>query len=167
MGARGPRPIPSAIKAARGTYRADRAARNEARPVGRPKPPAWLKENPDALREFKRLVRELSAMGLIGSVDANALTRYCVLWVRWRQAEDMVKKGGDTFVIRGEDNKVRTIMPSPHVAIARQLADQLGRLEAEFGMTPSSRSRIEVAPPAAPQADPKGRFFDPPLRIAE
>lgn len=167
MGARGPKPLPSGIKQMRGTYRRDRAARNEARPLGKPKPPAWLKQNPEALKEFKRLVRELSAMGLVGSLDANALTRYTVLWVRWRQAEEMVKKGGDTFVIKGDDGKVKTIMPAPHVAIARQLSEQLARIEGEFGMTPSSRSRIEVAPPAARTEDPKGRFFDAPLRMAE
>ena len=167
MGARGPKPLPSALKQQRGTYRADRAAACEAQPIGKPKPSAWLKQNPDALNEFRRLVRELSALGLIGSIDTNALTRYCVLWVRWRQAEDMVKKGGDTFVLKGDDGKVKTIMPSPHVSIARQLSEQLGRIEAEFGMNPSSRSRIEVAPPAPPQEQPKSRFFDHPLRLAQ
>lgn len=32
----------------------------------------------------------------------------------------------------------------PQVAIANKLAQQLSRLEAEFGMTPSARSRIQV-----------------------
>lgn len=166
MGRRGPKPLPTAVRLARGTYRPDRAAANEPLVYGKPKAPAWLKSNPDAAKEFRRLVKELAAMGVVGSVDANALARYCVLWVRWRQAEEMIKRAGDTFVIKDSDGKVKTVMPSPHVAIARQLSEQLGRLEGEFGMTPSSRSRIEVAPPA-PAAGPEQSFFDDtPMRIA-
>lgn len=167
MGKRGPKPLPTAIRLARGTYRPDRAAFNEPIASGRPKAPAMLKGNPDALKEFRRLVKELSALGILGSVDANALARYSVLWVRWRQAEEMLKKTGDTLVIRDAEGRVKHVLPSPHVSIARSLSEQLGRLEGEFGMTPSSRSRIEVQPPApAANADTKSRFFEP-MRIAQ
>lgn len=167
MGKRGPKPLPTAIRLARGTYRPDRSAFNEPIATGKPKPPAVLKGNPDALKEFRRLVKELSTLGILGSVDANALARYAVLWVRWRQAEEMLKKTGDTLAIRDREGKVKTVVASPHVAIARSLSEQLGRLEGEFGMTPSSRSRIEVQPPAPPaEADGKSRFFEP-VRLAQ
>ena len=65
MGLRGPRPTPSVIKQARGTYRPDRAPANEARAIGKPRCPKWL--NKDAAVEFRRLVRLLGQMGLLGS----------------------------------------------------------------------------------------------------
>jgi P27 family predicted phage terminase small subunit len=160
VGKRGPKPLPTAIRLARGTYRPDRSAINEPIAAGRPKPPAMLKSNPDALKEFRRLVKELSALGILGSVDANALARYAVLWVRWRQAEEMLRRTGDTLAIRDADGKVKHVIPSPHVSITRSLSEQLGRLEGEFGMTPSSRSRIEVQPPApVATREGKSRFF--------
>lgn len=57
------------------------------------------------------------------------------------------------------------------VATANKLAQQLTRLEQEFGMTPSARTRIQVVPPTSndrrvtrfglgPPTD-KSRFFKP------
>lgn len=166
MGLRGPRPTPSAVKHARGTYRADRAAGNEAVPLGLPKVSTWLRQYPDAVKEFRRLVKELAALGLAGSIDANALTRYCVLWVRWRQAEDAIKRDGYVIEVKGKDGEVKTVIPSPYVGIARSLSEQLDRLEQSFGMNPSARSRIDVTPPAPTDAPvDKSRFFSP-MRIA-
>jgi phage terminase small subunit len=52
-------------------------------------------------------------------------------------------------------------MPFPQTAIANKLALTLTRLEAEFGMTPSGRSRLHVEmPPAEPSK--LSRFFKPP-----
>jgi P27 family predicted phage terminase small subunit len=104
-------------------------------------------------------------MGVVGSVDENALTRYCVTWVRWRQAIQLIEKGGSVQIYKDETGKVKTIQPSAFHSIARSLADELSRLEQAFGLTPSARSRIEVtaAPAIAPEA--KDRFFTP-LKIA-
>ncbi|MGE5611157.1 MAG: phage terminase small subunit P27 family [Bacillota bacterium] len=164
MGLRGPKPTPSAVKIARGTYRADRAAACEAQPLGKPTCPNFL--STDERKEFRRVVRLLSSMGLIGAIDGNALARYARLWCRWRQAEQMITKTGDVFPIKDSDGKVKCLQQSPYVSIARSLSEQLDKLEASFGMNPSARSRIEVAPPQS-QADPKARFFDTPMRMVE
>jgi P27 family predicted phage terminase small subunit len=154
------------MKAQRGTFRADRAAPNEAQPIGKPTCPAWL--NKDAKKEFRRLTRLLSDMGLLGAVDANALTRYCSTWVRWRQSVQLLEKSGEVTVYKDEAGKVKAVQPSAFASIVRGLSEELSRIEAAFGMNPSSRSRINVAPPA-PAAEAKSRFFDdpPPMRMAE
>lgn len=165
MGARGPKPTPSALKVQRGTFRADRAPAHEAQPLGKPTCPAWL--NPDAKKEFRRLTRLLGAMGLLGAVDANALTRYCSTWVRWRQSVQLLEKSGEVTVYKDENGKAKSVQPSAFASIVRGLSEELSRMEAAFGMTPSARSRIEVAPPAR-AAETKSRFFDDiPMRIAE
>lgn len=165
MGKRGPQPTPTSIKIARGTFRADRSTHNEAKPIGKPRCQKWL--NKDAAKEFKRLAKMLDAMGMIGSIDENALTRYAATWTRWRQALQMIEKGGEVMVYKDEDGKVKSVQPSAFNSIARSLADELSRLEQAFGMTPSARSRIEVMMPQA-TGEPigKSRFFDAPLRIA-
>lgn len=165
MGSRGPQPLPSALKAQRGTFRADRAATNEAQPIGKPICPTWL--NKDAKKEFRRLTKLLGAMGLLGAVDANALTRYCSTWVRWRQSIQLLEKSGEVVVYKDAKGKATSIQPAAFASIVRNLSEELSRIEGAFGMNPSSRSRINVAPPA-PATESKSRFFDGgPMRMAQ
>ena len=144
MGARGPKPTPAAILKQRGTFRADRHA-DSANPIGKPRCPKWL--NKDAAKEFKRIVKLLDTMGLLGAVDENALARYATTWTRWRQALQLIEKGGEVVVYKDEAGKVKAVQPSAFNSIARSLAEELSRLEQAFGMTPSARSRIEVTMP--------------------
>lgn len=172
MGARGPKPLPTAIKLARGTYRPDRAAANEAHPIGKPTCPSWLTDK-DARREFRRLVQLLGKMGLVGAADSNLLVRYCVAWVRWRRVAQALASnpGAETAVYRDGEGKVKAVQVSALHSIARSLSDELSKAEAALGMSPSARSRIEVAVPPAGQTQPqfKSRFFPdaPALRIAQ
>lgn len=144
MGARGPVPTPSALKRLRGTFRSDRAG-NEPVAVGKPSCPGWLKDT-DARKEYRRLVRLLSTMGVLGAVDGNALTRYVLTWVRWRRIVQTLEQNSaaEVMVLKDGGGKVKMMQVSALHSVARSLADELGRLEAGFGMTPSARSRINV-----------------------
>jgi P27 family predicted phage terminase small subunit len=164
MGLRGPKPTPAAILKQRGTFRPDRHA-DSAKPIGKTRCPKWL--NKDAAREFRRIVKLLDTIGVLGAVDENALARYANTWTRWRQAVQMIEKGGEVVVYRDELGKPKAVQPSAFNSIARSLAEELSRLEQAFGMNPSARSRIDVAMPlAAAEPQAKSRFFDPPMRIA-
>ena len=85
-------------------------------------------------------------MKVLTNVDGNALARYCVLWVRWKQAELFIRQHGLAYPLRDEKGQLRCLQQFPQVAIANKLATQLTRLEQEFGMTPSARTRIHVEP---------------------
>jgi len=142
MGARGPRPTPTAILQARGSWRGEL---NKEEPVplpGIPICPAWL--NADAKQAWDVLIPQLTSMRILSLIDTNALARYCQLWSRWIKAEQFLQKYGDTYPLKGEDGTVKCIMPFPQVAIAQKLSLALTKLEQEFGMTPSARSRIQV-----------------------
>lgn len=168
MGLRGPKPTPTAVKMQRGTYRADRAAHNEAPVLGKPTCPTWMKD-PDARREFRRLAKLLGQMGLVGGADANVLTRYATTWVRWRRIVQtlVANAGAEVATFKDESGKVKSMQVSALHSVARSLADELSRAEASLGMSPSSRSRIEVAPPAPEREQPKSRFFnDGSMRLA-
>ncbi len=73
----------------------------------------------------------------------------CQLWSRWRRAEQFIQKNGDVFPIKNDDGTIKYLQQFPQVGIANNLASKLNRLEAEFGLTPSSRSRIRVEKGAA------------------
>lgn len=142
MGLRGPVPKPTAAKKREGRYRPSEAPANEPPTEGRPVCPAWLRA--EAKAEWKRLVPDLVKSGLAGKIDRNALARYCSLWVRWRQAEEMLARSGEIIPLKNSDGSLRYLQPSPYISIARGLADQLQKLEQSFGLNPSARSRISV-----------------------
>jgi P27 family predicted phage terminase small subunit len=76
MGRRGPPRKPTKLKILQGTYRADRAPANEPMPKPKvPSAPAWMGR--DAKREWRRVVKELAAVGLLSELDRTALAAYC------------------------------------------------------------------------------------------
>ena len=161
MGERGPAPTPTAILKRRGS-RCRNAAHSEPQPeTTRPTCPRWL--NKTAKAAWRQLVPLLETQGTLARIDGNALARYCVLWARWVQAEQVIESKGSTYPLLDEAGNVRCIQQRPEIAIANRLAAVLGKLESEFGMTPSARTRISVPAPAK-DASPKAKFFKP--RIA-
>ena len=56
-----------------------------------------------------------------------------------------IERNGETYALRDEHGKTRYLQQFPQISIANKLAGQLLRLEQEFGMTPSARSRIELS----------------------
>lgn len=161
MGRRGPKPLPTQIKLARGTYRADRAAASEAPTIGKATCPSWVTDV-DAKREFRRLAKVLGEMGLIGTADVNLLARYSMTWVRWRRVAQTLTQnaGAEVAIYRDAEGKAKAVQVSALHSIARSLSDELSRAEQQLGMTPSARSRIEVAPPVvASVPEGKSRFF--------
>lgn len=148
MGKRGPKPTPKETLARRGS----RHGQNRTSPVvtaTAPKAPDWL--TPVARACWQAITPDLEGMGVLAQIDENALARYCTLWARWRESEDSLARTGPTVELFDGEGNVRYVQQRPEVAIAATLSGQLTKIEAEFGMTPSSRSRIEVAPSATPQ----------------
>jgi P27 family predicted phage terminase small subunit len=95
-----------------------------------------------AKREWHRIVRELYAAGLLTVADRAALAAYCQLYARWVQAEQ--KLAGGSLTITTDKGFV---LQNPLVGICNTALDGMRKYLIEFGMTPSSRSRLHVAPP--------------------
>lgn len=108
------------------------------RPVA-PTCPAWL--NTKAKKEWQRVVPELKALGLLTVVDGAALAGYCQAYARWREAEEAIEKYG--MIGKTESGYVQQL---PYVSIAQKSAQLMKAFATEFGLTPSSRSRISVPP---------------------
>ena len=159
MGRRGPAPTPTPVLKLRGsTLVTKRRKRAEPKPsVGVPKVPDWL--DADARAMWAELIPTLENMGVLARVDGNALARYCRLWSRWRKAEAFLDKHGEMYPLKGEGGQVKYFQQWPQVSIATKLAQQLTRLEQEFGMTPSARTRIQVDSAASEIPNGKSRFF--------
>lgn len=175
----GRKPAPTPLKILRGT-RSDRVAKAEPRaPSGRPKPPAHLDKV--ARAEWRRLVPILERMGVLTQAEGGALAVYCVAYSRWvtacraieaeseAAAESLGRFFGDDEGRPAKDPRIVAATGllestglggtkvSPLVHICQQAEAEMLRTLAEFGCTPSSRSRVKAQ--GEEQADALGEFL--------
>lgn len=93
--------------------------------------------NDEAKREWRRIVKVLMDLGLYTEVDRAALAMYCQAWGRWVKAErELVKKGAVLISDKGN------LYQNPWLHVANKAWEQMRKVLAEFGLTPSSRSRL-------------------------
>ena len=105
---------------------------------GVPAAPEWL--DAEAKDEWERIIPDLAAMGVLSRADRPALAAYCTAWSRWVEAVGMVKKYG--AIVKSPEKGFP--MKSPYLSIADQALETMRKLLVEFGLTPSSRSRIRT-----------------------
>lgn len=143
MAITGRKPKPTYLKVLEGNpgKRKINKAEPKPRPVA-PKCPSWL--NREAKREWRRIAPELERLGLLTIVDGTALAGYCQSYARWREAEEFLEKHGTIFVIKDDEGKPKYMQQVPQVSIAQKSLQAVKSFCAEFGLTPSSRSRMSL-----------------------
>jgi P27 family predicted phage terminase small subunit len=154
MGRRGPRPTPTAILKLRGSAKARRHG-NQPEPEHGEPPADGLIFTAESEAEIKairqRLCDDLDRMNLLYRCDGAIIDRYARLMFRWRQAERQIDLYGEKYPVKDKEGNVKCFQRFPHTITAHELAGMLSRLEAELGLTPSSRSRINVEPRSSGQ----------------
>ena len=138
----GRKPLPTHLKLVKGTARPHRLNKDEPKPRATvPEPPAHLDER--ARAKFAAMAEMLARHGVMTELDAGALARYAVVWCRWIEAEAEVMRRGPVVKTEGGN-----IIQNPFLAVVNKCLAQMAQIEPEFGLTPSSRSRIRMAEPA-------------------
>ena len=132
-----PIPLPTNLKSIRGTARPCRLNDKEPRPdkLETLKPPPGL--NKDEKKCWRTVSSELQKAGILTKVDVSSLVAYCRSWVGWIEETRIAQDEGS--VVKGG---LGGPVINPHVRIASEYFKQLLALWREFGMTPSSRTRI-------------------------
>ncbi len=134
----GRKPLPTHLKLVKGTARPHRLNKGEPKPtVAVPEPPAHLDER--ARAKFAAMAEMLARHGVMTELDAGALARYAVVWGRWVDAEAEIKRRGPVVKTEGGN-----VIQNPFLAVANKCLLQMAQIESEFGLTPSSRSRIRM-----------------------
>lgn len=156
---RGRKPKPTHLKLVSGN--AGRRPLNSAEPkhaLSIPSPPHELSD--DAKVEWGRVADRLYRAGTLTEVDRAALGAYCQAYGRWIHAERTLAKmaendkaTGGLLIKTSNGNAIQ----NPLVGIANKAAADMVRYAAEFGMTPSARSRIKAE--GAPNEDEADQFF--------
>lgn len=165
----GRRPKPTAQKKLEGNPGKRSLNKNEPQPqLGEPEMPVGLL--PVAQEEWKHIVPQLLAMGVLSKVDQKALAAYCACYARWCQAEADVAKYGLTIeepVINTATGKQRKLgkkyvvrlKANPAAAKSSDAMKLMKSFLIEFGMTPASRSRLSTSPDAEKPKDPADKYF--------
>lgn len=103
-----------------------------------PSPPDWLPD--EARAEWDRVVPDLARLNLLKPLDRAVLTAYCLTWDRMVAAYKDVASG--KLTTRGSQGQ---LVKHPSVMVLETATRELRALAAEFGMTPSSESRLGTA----------------------
>jgi P27 family predicted phage terminase small subunit len=142
MAKTGPKPTPTRLKRLKGNPGKRPLPKNEPqpdKPARVPMAPRHLDKI--AKKEWRRMARELHKLGLLTALDTTALAGYCVAYSTWVMATEKIQKHG--VLIKTPNGYP---VQSPFLQIANRAASEMRTWLVEFGMTPSSRSRVTVEP---------------------
>ena len=129
---------PTKLKLLHGEKNKKRINKKEPKPAPIvPKCPAWLDK--DAKAELKRASKELSMLGLLSKIDMAAFAAYCSCYSRFKNASQKIQKEG---MVREAPSGYP--VQSPYLSILNKALTDMKSYLVEFGMTPSSRTRISV-----------------------
>lgn len=168
---------PSALKVLQGTDRPDRANPDEPIPPSGPvKPPPWLHGR--GRTAWKWIAPLLEDMRVLTTADPHALALLCDAYAEYIECRQVVRKLGATYesrVVRASTRRVAAdddqadgddfdaadwsviIRPRPEVKMASDAWRRVQRMLVEFGLTPSSRSKVKAGGTA--EADPFEEFL--------
>ena len=136
MATRGRKPKPTAMKELEGNPGKHPLNTSEPKPNKKaPACPKWLE--PEAKKEWRRLAKQMEAIGILTEVDMAAFAGYCQAYARWREAEDFITQHGSIF--KTPSGYVQQV---PQVSIAQQNLKIMQSFATEFGLTPACRARI-------------------------
>lgn len=141
-GRRGPAPLPTAIKEARGTQKSTRTNKSEPKPKrGDPGIPESLRKSKEGRELWTKLVKQLDKMKVLTIADGAALEGLCRSYLRATEADKMVEKHG--LLVK---TAWGTLQSNPAVSVSRSSWAEVRKFAQEFGLTPSSRSRVTEVP---------------------
>lgn len=91
----------------------------------------------DAKEEWAYMHDQLKQLGLLKTVDVNALAQYCQAYSDWKAAVTFTNQNGFTY--SSETRNGLQIKEYPQVKIAESRFAIMYRLSAKFGFTPVDR----------------------------
>ncbi len=103
----------------------------------------------EASKEYKRLGEELKRYSLVSKVDRGVLAMLATVWARYVWAESKIAEynkadpAGERGLVDRTPNDYKVM--SVYVQISNAAIAQYLKLAAEFGLSPSSRSRVRLS----------------------
>lgn len=99
-------------------------------------PPIWL-INDIAKKEFKRIVKELKEIKIVGNLDLNNLGAYCNAFANYIQVTEELSE--EPYYIERETRTGTIIVKNPLIDIQTNYAAEMRKFASLCGMTVDSR----------------------------
>jgi P27 family predicted phage terminase small subunit len=151
MAKAGRRPKPTALKILDGTERGPRK-QEPGLPAGVPPMPERLKVDAVAMAQWHELAGILTRMGVLTLADGEALATLCEVHSAEQSCLLQLRAGGAVM-----HTDLGGVKPNPAGPMYRSLVSQKAALLSEFGLTPSSRTKL--ATKAEVKKDELEEFF--------
>lgn len=152
----GPPKTPTHLRLVRGNPSKRPINKSEPQPT-KGVPPTPKHFNKQEKYWFKVLGERLDSIGVITVLDGMALELLVGAYIEWRRHRDVIEKEGDSYKTTSADGSVM-IRPHPQVAMMADAWKRVCKMQAEFGMTPSSRSKVNAGNPG--ESDPLAEFLN-------
>jgi P27 family predicted phage terminase small subunit len=136
MAKAGRRPKPSALRILEGTAKGPRK-REPSAPIGVPPIPERLKVDETALAKWHELAAILTGMGVLTTGDGEALATLCEVHAAEQSCLLQFRAGGAVM-----HTDLGGVKPNPAGPLYRSLVAMKASLLSEFGLTPSSRTKL-------------------------
>src|SRR4051812_30110100 len=149
---KGRKPKPLAIRALEGNPGHRPLPKSPAPPVKLPAAPAHL--SAAAKRLWKRIGPKFASMGVVAEVDEMAFAMLCESYAAWCELVKLARADGPVVRVNGQP------VPNPYAVRADREAEKVRKLLAEFGGSPSSRSRLTAGGKASTPADELASFLN-------
>ena len=132
---KGRKPKPAAVRKLEG-----RRIEKHNRPTPQPSMPSCPEFiTGEARAEWDRIAPQLYELGLLTKLDMATLAAYCYAYAEWKEASEGVERDG--FTIK---TNAGNVIQNPYLGIKHTAAAFMLKMAAEFGMTPVSRSRLQI-----------------------
>jgi len=146
---RGRKPLPTQLKIVRGTLRKDRIRHDEPElPRGMPEMPERLAADAVAVEKWNELSKILFDLGVLTIADGEALATLCELHAAEQACLKELREVGPTI-----HTDLGGVKPNPAGSLYRSIAALKNSLLSEFGLTPSSRTKVGAAQDSKPKDD--------------
>ena len=155
----GRKKIPTEIKKARGTLRKSRELENPMsvkKVDGLPVAPKWLSEI--GKEQFDIVVNQLNSLGMLYEVDLKLIEAYSNSMALHIESEQQLRQTGRIQLYRDEDGNPKHAQITPLQTISKQALEAALKIATQFGLTPSSRTKISV--PKLEIKDNEFNFFN-------
>lgn len=140
-------PTPTALRILRGNPGKRPINQTEPQPaIIRPEMTAEVKANPRATEEWDRIAPMLERMRVLTEADYLALGTLCLDVAMLDEVHEKIRNSG--LLIKTGIADAPMIRKNPLLEIRMQLEGGIHRWLCEFGMTPSSRTRLHTHAPS-------------------
>ena len=119
------------------------------------RPPTWLIDDV-AKKEWRRIIKELDKLNIVGNLDRNNIGGYCNAFANYVKATEILSQ--QTYYVDRETRTGVIVVKNPMVDIQKGYAEEMRRFAALCGLTIDSRLKAGTAKVNKQQKEIENRF---------